>query len=236
MGRGGRDNGFTLAEVPAVKRRAFTLIELLIVIAIVGLLASMLLPSLASARRLARITKARAELRGIGTSLECYESMEKAIPPVRADCNADMIGHEFQLPVELAEGGYLPAGADLQRMVAVEDPFNADHTYKYNAPGPIVVNGSPMPTGNRLWVPDAFPHETGPPTLSRGDDGTSYRTQAESPVRWVLWSMGPGGAESAQARSERGAVSMHTWYGVDGRDQGLIVRVRDASGLTHASP
>jgi prepilin-type N-terminal cleavage/methylation domain-containing protein len=53
-------------------RRGFTLIELLVVIAIIGLLASVVLVSLNSARAKARDTKRKADLAQISKALELY--------------------------------------------------------------------------------------------------------------------------------------------------------------------
>lgn len=55
-----------------MKNRGFTLIELLVVIAIVGLLASIVMVSLNSARAKARDTKRKADLRQIRLALEMY--------------------------------------------------------------------------------------------------------------------------------------------------------------------
>jgi|SRR3989344_3637148 len=69
--------GFTLIELPSLRTRlrrtqAFTLIELLVVISVIGLLASVILVSLNSARQKARVSKRITDLAQIRKALEFY--------------------------------------------------------------------------------------------------------------------------------------------------------------------
>jgi prepilin-type N-terminal cleavage/methylation domain-containing protein len=61
-------------------RRGFTLIELLVVIAIIAILAAMLLPALASAKKKAQIKKAQLEINQIVTAIHDYESAYSRLP------------------------------------------------------------------------------------------------------------------------------------------------------------
>ena len=61
-------------------RRAFTLVELLCVIAIVGLLVALMLPAVQSAREAARATHCANNLKQIGLAVIQYESMHRKYP------------------------------------------------------------------------------------------------------------------------------------------------------------
>ncbi len=89
-------------------RKAFTLVELLLVIAIIAVLAALLLPVLARSKEKAKVTRVHAELYGIGLALEMYSADHgNKVPPVRVNCNSDLSAHWCELPVELANEHYL---------------------------------------------------------------------------------------------------------------------------------
>ncbi|MBI1388872.1 MAG: prepilin-type N-terminal cleavage/methylation domain-containing protein [bacterium] len=63
------------------KRKAFTLIELLIVVAIIGILAAIAVPNFLNAQMRAKVAKAESELRTLSTALESYSIDNNMYPP-----------------------------------------------------------------------------------------------------------------------------------------------------------
>jgi prepilin-type N-terminal cleavage/methylation domain-containing protein/prepilin-type processing-associated H-X9-DG protein len=63
------------------KRHAFTLVELLVVIGIIAILMSVLLPTLASARKAANTVKCQANLRSIAQAMQLYVQSNKGYLP-----------------------------------------------------------------------------------------------------------------------------------------------------------
>jgi prepilin-type N-terminal cleavage/methylation domain-containing protein len=205
----------------------FTLVELLVVIALIAILASLLLPALARAKEKAKVSKVHAELYGVGLALEMYaDDHEGQLPPVRVNCNSDMSSHWCQFPIELAEEGYLARGDTPGLAANMEDVFNPGHTYKYAAPGPCILNDTP--SGHyKLWVPSDFPECATP-------SGNYYSTRTDSPVRWVLWSLGPR-PDSDKTQDSRAPIASRSWYRRAG-DGGVIARMATHDGMQFKTP
>ena len=62
------------------KEKGFTLLELMIVIAIIGLLIAVVIPDLLKTREMAEIEACKASLRGVQSSLELYYTHYKNYP------------------------------------------------------------------------------------------------------------------------------------------------------------
>ena len=203
-------------------RRAFTLIELMVVIAIVTTLLGLLLPVTGKARLQAKVLTVNAELRDIGLALEAYSfDHDGRYPPSRVDC---MLGeHYYQLPYELTEAGYLPSASEETFLSAgVEDRFNRGYTYKYRSVGTLIYNRTyVVDEGAYLWVPDGFPD-------NEQEDGESYSSLDTSPVSWVLYSQGPH-FDDVRMRELQYPVPRTSWFSSQ-TGEGVIVRMRLANG------
>ena len=65
------------------KHKAFTLVELLVVVAIIGILVAILLPALNTVRESARGNTCTANLKNIALAMQMYESNRRSLPPSR---------------------------------------------------------------------------------------------------------------------------------------------------------
>ena len=63
--------------------RGFTLVELLVVIAVIGILVALLLPAVQAAREAARRTQCQNHLRQIALAVELYHGVKRQFPPAR---------------------------------------------------------------------------------------------------------------------------------------------------------
>ncbi len=208
------------------RMRGLTLVELLVVLATIGILAGLLFPAVSSGIERGRVAKVRNELRHLEMALEMYNDDYKRYPPVRVSCNTDEREHWCELPRELTDLGYIPKDSRSGLSSSMEDPFNPGHTYKYAAPGPYYLNGQLQPDGFAVYVPADFP-------VCRTSQG-SYQDSMRSPLAWVVWSLGPR-ASRDKALSSRAPVSSDTWYTGPG-DNGVIARIKPRHGGAFNTP
>lgn len=208
-------------EDAAVKRPScgFTLLELLVVVAIISVLAALLLPVLRAARIKAKVVRAHADLRSIGTAIESYRLDQGAYPPPRAFCAGGgmKVDDYNECPSELLSCGYLGAFP--------EDIFNKGRAYKYIAPGLGYANG--VLTILAIWVPKKFP----------GDDGNDvpYFNSNDSPVKWAIWSVGPSRPkEFWESEVLHYPVPRRNWYNFKNGPESEGVIVHLSTG--HSSP
>ncbi|MGA2915656.1 MAG: type II secretion system protein [Sedimentisphaerales bacterium] len=206
-------------------KQAFTLTELLIVIAVIALLLAILVPFLKKARLQAKILVTNAELSDIGLALEAYGiDHGNKFPPTRADCNPDTRQYWWALPQELVKSGYMPGGiAGPVVFSKMEDKFNKNLAYKYVAVGPR-FDYYGTPTDQYLQIPKGFPDR-------ESEEYEWYKDPKTSPITWMIFSLGPEFDEQNQVL-DGFPVSKKFWYAPK-TGGGIITRVRLRETINH---
>lgn len=195
---------------------AFTLIELLIVVAIIAILAAIAVPNFLEAQTRARLSRVKADHRSIATALETYH-IDNNVYPEQGDTTSNtppyltdpqkVWGREGQLPVAWRLS--TPVAYLSSTTGAFQDPFFSgfgkasvvNDTKFYNYSGDYgrgrtydaTQDGS---VGNFLAISAALANINGYHLRSRGPD-TDYERRADGWADYILYRGGKGGADGS---------------------------------------
>jgi prepilin-type N-terminal cleavage/methylation domain-containing protein/prepilin-type processing-associated H-X9-DG protein len=144
------------------RRRGMTLVELLVVVAVVATLIALLLPAVQGAREAARRIACMNNLRGIGCALYGYESARRSFPPGCLECTTksprkQIAWNAFLLPFIEEPGAALAFDftkpfydvANLRAAGSVVPAFRCPSTRRTRRTGPT----SGDVNGNGRWDP-----------------------------------------------------------------------------------
>lgn len=118
------------AKTSRANRTGFTLIEILVVVAIIGLLMAILIPSLAGAKKNAKIAASKAQLHGLSLACEAYATNNNGQYPSPVDENSwrratnptNHVSSSQMLLVSLTRAFWSPVGSVPATVTAVTIP------------------------------------------------------------------------------------------------------------------
>ena len=115
-------------------QRGFTLIELMIVVAIIGILAAIAIPLYANIQAKARIAKAQADARTLVSAVSMYQAHMGSLPSALSDLNAAQTNSLGQVA-----GPFMP---NTPNPPSGGNPTWSSYTYTSNTSGSFNVSAS----------------------------------------------------------------------------------------------
>ncbi len=203
-------------------RRAFTLIELLIVVAIIAILAAIAVPNFLEAQTRSKVARAKADLRTLALGLESY-AVDNTNYPYSESINSS---------IWLAPGGF-PKANPAMRCGGVTSPI----AYLTSVPvdvfsHPNVDIATGLPTGEPAPIyyekagfgfndgvkltdmPSPVPNDLVGTTSIAGVQAAStlVRSDLQTPRRFVLYSLGPDITPHAIDMQSKAEVSRSRYF------------------------
>lgn len=172
-------------------KKAFTLIELLIVVAIIAILAAIAVPNFLEAQTRAKVSRAKADMRTLATALEAYRVDSNAYPSGNPNNVSSALNGEgddrrvlerLSTPVAYITSSILPDPFRAKNRSGVINPSTGDST-------PVSFTVAEFAQeGSYKYAVTTTPGSSGVLALT-ADTSTSGK------AFWILWSAGPAGTK-----------------------------------------
>jgi prepilin-type N-terminal cleavage/methylation domain-containing protein len=141
----------TMSTKKAGRRAAFTLVELLVVISIIGVLAALLLPLAGSVTRVKKINTAQAELQQLETALENYKAKYGVYPPAGSNAMINPLYYELSGVTNVVTG----STTNYQTLDSSSTVLSTEYIKQFSVGG--VVNSSQGTGDEMAYAKDFLP-------------------------------------------------------------------------------
>lgn len=209
----------------AAHRSAFTLIELLIVVAIIAILAAIAVPNFLEAQTRAKVSRVKADLRSLATAMESYNVDNNKYPPVFNGTFTEA-WPPYQTRVENRADRYHWVTSPIAYITtAFKDPFVTTAATADPIQQLMIIWSTPVWTSGTLPGSSAGVNVAYPAYFQQQFWGPTLASQSNA--LWIAFSFGPD-RDADVLDAERPVVGIQDYDATNGTiSDGDIIRVRD---------